>query len=274
MTTQRRYTGTLKAVILDWSGTTVDYGCMAPARVFGEVFEQQGVSVSDDEARAPMGRFKRDHIREMTEMPRIAACWQQVHGRAPTEADIDAMYDAYTPLQMDLIAQYADLIPGVLETVRAFRERGLKIGSSTGFTREMMGPLLPEAARQGYEPDALFCPDDVGAGRPEPWMCFANLHRLGVYPAEAAVKLGDTVADVREGHNAGLWTIALAKTGNEVGLSEAAWDALGAHEQARKLAVAYERLEGAGAHYVVDSLADALPVLDAIEARLREGEKP
>lgn len=264
----------LRAIILDWSGTTVDHGCIAPAQVFIDVFKQHGVEVTPEEVRRPMGIFKRDHIRTMTEEPRLKSRWRRVHGRAPTEADVDAMYDAYTPLQLAIVADHADLIPGALEAVAAFRARGLKVGSSTGFTREMMTPLLPEAAKQGYEPDALFCPDDVGAGRPEPWMCFANLRALGVFPPHAAVKIGDTVADVHEGLNAGMWTVALAKTGNEVGLSLAGWNALPAPEQEERLGRARKRLRDAGAHYVVDSLADAVPLLDAIETRLAAGERP
>jgi phosphonoacetaldehyde hydrolase len=273
-TYQRCYRGKLQAVILDWSGTTVDYGCVAPAKVFIEVFAEQGVDITLSEARTPMGTFKRDHIRAITRMSRVAEHWQQVHGRAPNEHDVDHMYTAFTPKQIAVITEYSELIPGVEEAVQVLRARGLKIGSCTGFTQEMMKPLLPEVAKQGYTPDALVCPDDVGGGRPQPWMCFENMRRLGVYPSEAVVKIGDTPVDVQEGLNAGMWTIGLAKTGNEVGLALDTWQTLAPEAQSQKLATAYNRLRQAGAHYVVDSLADVVPILDTIEARLAKGEKP
>src|SRR5262245_28566699 len=154
-TYRRCYGGKLQAVILDWSGTTVDYGCVAPAKVFIEVFAEQGVDITLSEARAPMGIFKRDHITAITHMARVAENWQQVHGRVPNETDVDHMYTAFTPKQIAVMADYSALIPGVKETVQALRERGLKIGSCTGFTQEMMKPLILEVAKQGYVPDAL-----------------------------------------------------------------------------------------------------------------------
>ena len=104
--------------------------------------------------------------------------------------------------------------------VETFRKRNLKIGSTTGYTGEMMDLLLAEAAKRGYEPDSTVCATDVPAARPAPWMCLENAKRLGVYPMESVVKIGDTLPDVEEGLNAGMWTIGLAKTGNEIGLSE------------------------------------------------------
>lgn len=204
----------------------------------------------------------------------VAQCWQQVHGRTPTEADVDTLYAAFTPKQIAVITDYSALIPGVTEIVQTLRERGIKIGSCTGFTREMMKPLLPEVAKQGYTPDALVCPEEVGSGRPQPWMCFENMRRLGVYPSEAVVKIGDTPADIQEGLNAGMWTIGLVKTGNKVGLTLDEWHALTPEARSQRLAIASDRLSQAGAHYLVDSLADILPMLDTIEARLARGEKP
>ncbi len=271
---RRAYRGQLQGVVLDWSGTTVDYGCYAPAIVFLDVFKAQGVPITISEARAPMGTYKRDHIRTVTQMPDVAARWQQVHGRLPDDNDVQAMFDAFIPQQIDVIAAYADLIPGVLETVAEFRDRGLKVGSCTGYTREMMAVLLPEVRKRGYEPDALVCPDEVAGGRPAPWMCYQNAMRLGIYPMEALVKIGDTLADIGEGLNAGMWTIGLAKTGNEIGLNEQEIAALAPAELKRRLANVYQAMEHAGAHYVVDSLADVPPLLDLIADRLSHGDKP
>jgi phosphonoacetaldehyde hydrolase len=273
-TYRRAYTGPLQGVILDWSGTTVDYGCFAPTIVFVELFKDHGVPVSMDEARGPMGAYKRDHIAQVMQMPAVAARWQQAHGHLPGDSDVQALYEAFIPRQMEVIAQYADLIPGVKETVDAFRARGLKIGSTTGYTRAMMEKLRPEVKKRGYDPDSLVCPDDVSGGRPAPWMAFQNAMNLDIYPMEALVKIGDTLVDIAEGLNAGMWTIGLAKTGNEFGLSEAESNALDANTLAMKLAPIYKKMYEAGAHYVVDGLADVLPILDQIEVRMKRREKP
>jgi phosphonoacetaldehyde hydrolase len=273
-THQRRYCGHLKAAILDWAGTTLDYGCLAPAIVFIDVFQQKGVDISVEEAREPMGAYKLDHIRQITQMPRVARRWQEVHGRPGSEDDVQEMYEAFVPKQMANLADFADLIPGTVEAVAAMRERGMKIGSTTGYTREMMEIVQPEAKKRGYEPDSMVSATDVPVARPAPWMCLQNAQNLGVYPMEACVKIGDTLSDIDEGLNAGMWTIGLAKTGNEIGLNEADVAALPADELQRRLARAYRRMYQSGAHYVVDGIADVLPLLDEINERLARGERP
>lgn len=271
---RRAYRGPLKAVIFDWAGTTVDYGCFSPAAVFIRVFKSQGVTITLEQARAPMGLMKRDHLRAIAQMPAVAAQWQAVHGRACAEADVDAMFAEFVPAQVACLADFADPIPGVPEVVAELRRRGLKIGSTTGYTREMMAVLVPEAARRGYAPDAWACSTDVPAGRPAPWMAFQNAQALGVYPLEALVKIGDTVPDIDEGLNAGMWTVGVALTGNEMGLAEAEAAALSADERRARLRPIYEKFYRAGAHAVVDSVAECLPALDEIQARVARGEKP
>ena len=271
---QRTYRGKLQAVLLDWAGTTMDFGCVAPAVVFVEVFKRQAVPISMDEARAPMGAHKRVHIQRITQLDSVRARWREKHGFAPTEADVDRMFEEFVPLQLRCLSDYSQLIPGTLEAVKAIRQRGCKIGSTTGYTTEMMKINLRDAKRQGYEPDSTVCASDVPAGRPYPYMCLQNVISLGVSPVEACVKVDDTRPGVEEGLNSGMWTIGLAVSGNEIGLSLAEWNKLDKSEQERKRQAANMRMYQAGAHYVVDSITDILPCLDDIEARLARGEKP
>jgi phosphonoacetaldehyde hydrolase len=271
---QRTYRGPLKGIILDWAGTTMDYGCYAPAVVFVEVYKRKQVPISIQEARVPMGAHKKVHIRKISQIEAVAQRWEEVHHRRPTEEDIEAMFQEFIPLQLACLADYADLIPGTLEAVKDFRGRGLKIGSTTGYTGDMMALLLNEARRRGYEPDATVCATDVPAGRPEPWMCLQNAMHLRIFPMEAIVKVGDTLPDIEEGLNAGMWTIGLAKTGNEVGLNESEINQLPADVLKTKLAVAYQRMQQTGAHYVVDGISNVPPILDDINARLARGERP
>ena len=273
-TYSREYTGELKSVILDWAGTTLDYGCYAPAVVFIDVFERKGVPITIEEARAPMGAHKLVHIRKITRIPAVAKRWEAQHGQKPTEDDVQAMFEDFIPLQLACLADYGELIPGALEAVADFRERGLKIGSTTGYTTQMGDILFAEAKRRGYSPDSAVCASEVPAGRPEPWMCLQNAFNLQVFPMEAIVKVGDTLPDIEEGLNASMWTIGLAKTGNEIGLNADEIAALPEDELEERLAGAYKRLYQTGAHYVVDGIWDVPPLLDDINARLAHGERP
>ena len=265
-TYERRYRGKIQAVLLDWAGTTMDYGCMAPAVVFVEVFKRQGVPISMEEARAPMGAHKRVHIQRISQLDAVRGRWQQKHGRPPDEGDVDRMFAEFVPLQLDCLSDYSEMIPGALEAVAAMRRRGMKIGSTTGYLRD--------AKRQGYEPDSTVCASDVPAGRPLPYMCLQNVINLQVSPVGACVKVDDTVPGVEEGLNAGMWSIGLALSGNEVGLPLAELRSLAPDDLARRRERAYTRMRQVGAHYVVDSIAEVMPCLDDIEARMARGERP
>jgi len=271
---RRTYRGPLEAVLLDWAGTTMDFGCIAPAVVFVEVFKRQGVPIDMVEARAPMGAHKRVHIQRITELDSVRARWQARHGRLPNEADVNRMFKEFVPLQLKCLSDYSELIPGTLEAVAELRKRGIKIGSTTGYMTEMMKINLKDAARQGYKPDSTVCASEVPAGRPYPYMCLQNVMNLGVTTVEACVKVDDTVPGVEEGLNAGMWTIGLAVSGNEVGLSLKAWKRLSKAEKEEKRARAHRRMAQAGAHYTVDTIAEMMPCIDDIEARIRRGERP
>jgi phosphonoacetaldehyde hydrolase len=264
----------LKAVVFDWAGTTVDYGSRAPMGAFVEVFSQFKVELSIDEARRPMGLPKWDHIKALVSHPDIAERWQRAHGAPPTDADVGRIYEVFVPLNTRVVTDYADLIPGTVESVAHARERGLKIGSTTGYTREIMEPLLPLARAQGYAPDNLVCAGDLAAGRPTPLMMYKCFADLGVWPAQAVVKVDDTVPGIAEGLAAGCWTVGVAVSGNALGLSLEQVNALSETEREMRRTLAMRELVLGGAHYVIDSIADLPPVLDVIEGRLARGERP
>ncbi|MBA3531741.1 MAG: phosphonoacetaldehyde hydrolase [Ardenticatenales bacterium] len=271
---QRSYRGPLKAVIFDWAGTVVDYGSQAPVSVFIKLYESRGVPITLAEARGPMGTHKKVHIRQVSQLPSVVERWEAVHQRPPNEEDVEAMFQEAIKLQVACLPDYADPIPGALETVAECRRRGMKIGSTTGYTREMTEVLQVEAKKRGYEPDSTVCASDVPEARPAPWMSLLSAQQMGVYPLEAIVKVDDTIPGIDEGLNAGMWTVALAKSGNELGLNEQEIAALAPEELQSRLTRAYARMNQAGAHYVIDGIWELPRILDAINERLARGERP
>ncbi len=246
----------VRLVVLDWAGTAVDFGCRGPARAFIEVFAAFGVAVSEAEARAAMGLAKKEHLRALLRLPGVAGRWRSAHGRAATEADVEEMYQAVTPRQVENAAVFGAVVPGLVECVAELRRRGIRVGATTGYFREAAEAAARVAARQGYEPECSICADEVPAGRPAPWMLFRVMERLNVYPPAVVVKVGDTPADVAEGRNAGCWSVGVVDSSNGVGLSLEELRALGeAEREARRAAVRRELL-GAGAHLVVATVAE------------------
>lgn len=253
------------AVVFDWAGTMIDFGSFAPMGAFVEAFRKFGVETTIDEARAPMGAPKRDHIKAMLAAPRLAAEWQRVHGAAPTEADIDRVYEVFVPMNEAVVADYAQLVPGAGEAVERLRAMGLRIGSTTGYTRSIMERVLPVAATQGYAPDNLVCADDLPEGRPGPlgmYKCFIDLH---VYPPESVVKVDDTEPGIAEGVAAGCITVGVALSGNYVGKTPEELAAMPAAERNALREAAAERLRRAGAQHVIDTVADLPELLERLD---------
>jgi phosphonoacetaldehyde hydrolase len=264
----------LKAVILDWAGTVIDHGSRAPMGAFVRAFGEFGVTIGIDDARGPMGMAKWDHIRAVGRAPAVAAAWRAVHGRDFSDADADAIFGVFEPMNVAAIKDHADFIPGALDALAAIRARGLRIGSTTGYTRPIMAELAPIAAAAGYAPEVTVCAGDLPAGRPSPLMMWHAMAALGVWPAETVVKVDDTPPGIGEGVNAGTWTIGLALTGNIAGLSAEELAALPEAECAVIRDRATTEMLAAGADLVIDSIATLPAALDRIEAKLAAGEKP
>jgi phosphonoacetaldehyde hydrolase len=215
------YSGPLRAVILDWVGTVVDFGSRAPADAYIVAFRSAGVAISVDEARLHVGLPTWDHIRAIGQLPEVRQRWTDVHGRPFDDADAAALYEKFLSVSIDTVGGHAGLLPGTLETVEELRRRGLRIGSTTGYTRAIMDALMPEAARRGYRPDCVVCAGEVPDARPAPLACLQAMILLNVWPAAACVKVDDTVTGtgIEEGLNAGMWTVAVALTGGESSIS-------------------------------------------------------
>ena len=254
-----------KAVVFDWAGTMIDFGSFAPMGVFVEAFKRFGLDATIAEARAPMGAPKRDHIKAMLMAPRLAAQWQAAHGMAPTDADIDRIYKVFVPMNEAVVADYATLVPGAAGMIADLRARGLKIGSTTGYTRSIMERVFPLATAQGYTPDNCVCADDLPEGRPGPLQMYQTFVDLAVYPPSAVIKVDDTEPGIAEGAAAGCVTVGVALSGNHVGLTPEQLAALPEAEVADLRARATAALRAAGADHVIDTVADLPALIDHLE---------
>jgi phosphonoacetaldehyde hydrolase len=264
----------LEAVIFDWAGTTVDHGSLAPVRALTELFKRHGIRVEDADVRRDMGLFKKDHIRRILQLPQVSIAWSTNKGRRPGEHDIEKLFAEFGPAQMEVLGQYSQVIAGAAETFEELQRRGLRVGSTTGYTRPMLDFLIQKAAAQGYRPEVSLCPDDVGGGRPHPWMCLQIVLRFQLRCVAAAVKVGDTVSDIEEGLNAGMWTVGISETGNEIGLSAAELAVLPGDERKRRSLKAAHNFQAAGGHYVIENLLALPRILEEIDQRLASGERP
>lgn len=265
--TEENMFGELQAVVFDWAGTTVDFGCQGPLHAFKDSFAAFGVQVTSDEAREPMGRDKREHVAALFAMPRIAMAWKIVHGKAPVPSDQDAVYALVEKNMQASVQRHCMPIPGTVEAVAVMRAHGLRIGSCTGYPRSVGEPLAQRAREFGYDPEVLVCATDVQKGRPAPDMCKEALRRLHVDNPARAVKIGDTVNDVLEGLRAGMWVVGITLSGSLAGLSMEEMNAL-PEEKREALHQRISRdLMRAGAHFTAPDVRSCLPLLEEIKRR-------
>lgn len=253
----------IEAVIFDWAGTTVDYGCFAPVQAFVEVFKHFGIEPTMDEVRAPMGMLKRDHIKAMLNMERIHGLWLEKYNREVNEMDIEKMYGLFEEKLMSILDQFTEPKPFVLETVAKLREMGIKIGSTTGYTDEMMAVVTEGAKKAGYEPDAWFSPNAVGnVGRPYPFMIFKNMETLKIKSVKNVIKVGDTVSDIKEGKNAGVISVGVLEGSSEMALTEEEYKKLPEEEKEALLEKVKQTFLDAGADYVIRNMSELIELLE------------
>lgn len=258
----------IKAFIFDWAGTMVDFGSLAPVRALQSVFALEGIDLTMPEARADMGMAKRAHITAILAREPMRSQWRTIKGRDAGPADIDHLFSAIGPLMERAATECAVLIPGAADLVKTLRAQGIRIGSGTGYSRDMMAGILPAAAAQGYSPDLVVCAGETAEGRPSPLMTWKAMVELGVWPARTCVKVDDATVGIQEGREAGVWTIGVAASGNGTGLDLAEFTALSSEDRKTHVTASAEALRAAGADFVVNSVADIAGLLPEIEARI------
>jgi len=255
----------IKTIILDWAGTTVDFGSFAPVEAFMSAFAQYGLTPTADETRAPMGLAKRTHVKMMLEGERLSQEWIAKYGKPHTEADIDAIYEKFEPALFGVLKDYANPLPDVLDVVAGLRGMGIKIGSTTGYTKQMMDIVAPLAKENGYAPDYLVCPEDAaGKGRPYPYMIWRNLEALGCSNIGEVLKIGDTEADMQEGKAAGCLCVGVIIGSSVLGLSESEFASLADSKKEELYTMARQKYFASGADFVIDSIAELPKLITAI----------
>ncbi|MBD8684491.1 phosphonoacetaldehyde hydrolase [Pseudomonas sp. CFBP 13719] len=264
----------LQAAILDWAGTVVDFGSFAPTRIFVEAFATFDIELSLDEARGPMGMGKWDHIRSLCDQPQIAARFEQRFARQPSDADVTAIYERFMPLQIANVGKHSALIPGALSAIEHMRQAGLKIGTTSGYPRQVMDHVVALAAVAGYQPDHVVAADDLPTGRPGPAQALANVIALGIGDVAACVKVDDTLPGILEGRSAGMWTVGLRFSGNFLGLDHSAFQALTPSELDRQRLRIDALFAPVRPDYLADTIADLPAIIDRINARMARGETP
>lgn len=216
-----------EGIIFDWAGTTVDYGCMAPVRAFDEAFKSFGIEPTMEEIRKPMGMLKIDHVRTMLKMERINNLWKEKYNRDWTEDDVQKIYEISERKIFEVLDKYTD-----------------------------------RAKQQGYTPDFWISPDMVNSkGRPYPYMIFRNMEALELISVDKVLKVGDTIADIKEGVNAGIDTVGIIEGSSLMGLSQEEYEALSEDKKNAMDLKVVSAYQDAGTKYIIRDISGLLDIL-------------
>lgn len=260
----------IECIIMDWAGTAVDYGCFAPVAAFTDSFKAMEVSVNIKDVRDNMGLTKIEEIRALFRTEVTKSDFEAKYGRGPEEKDVRECYAKFQEILMTSLEKYSEPIPGVAKTISMLRENGIKVGSTTGYTGKMMDIVIPAATKHGYVIDNCVTSDNLPGGRPAPYMIYKNMCDLAVPSRFSVLKYGDTIADIREGVNAGVWSVGVITGSNEMGMTEEEVKALPEAELKKKMLGIRNRMYAAGAHYVVDSIDDLPGLIESINLRMSQ----
>lgn len=250
----------IECVIMDWAGTAVDYGCFAPVAAFVESFKTIGAPVTAAETRAHMGLTKIEEVRALFAINHVSEDFRAKYGREWNEDDVQACYKKFQEVLFATLEDYSKPIPGVVDVISGLRKQGVKVGSTTGYTRQMMDVVIPAAEKLGYVIDNCVTSDALPGGRPKPYMIFQNMCEMDVPELRSVVKVGDTISDIREGVNAGVWSVGVILGSNELALTEEEVAAMPADELRERMKAVRYKMYAAGADYVIDSIEE-LPML-------------
>ncbi len=204
-----------------------------------------------------------------------AALWEQKFQRQWNEAAVEKFYTEFEPSLITTLSEYTEPISEVIETVEKLREQGLKIGSTTGYTQSMMDVVVPNAKAKGYAPDYYVTPDNTNSfERPYPYMIYRNIEKLKLTATWKVVKVGDTISDIKEAVNAGVWAVGVVIGSSEMSLSLTEFHALSEHEKEQRITKIKQTYFQNGADFTIRSMSELPPLIEKINGLIAEGKKP
>lgn len=263
----------IEGIIFDWAGTVIDYGCYAPLYAFKTLFESKGINLTNEEINLNMGIPKDLHIIKILEIPRVKNQFYDKFGKNPDEEIYKTYHVEFEEILIKNLKNHCDEIPNAFSTIKNLKNLGIKIGSCSGYSRKLLNVCVEEV-KNHYSPDFVIASDEVPRGRPYSYMIFANATKLEINHMAQIVKVGDTVSDMIEGRNAGVWTVGVLTGSNIIGYEKGKWENLKDFEKANIKLECKESLLNSGADYVIDSISDLPELINEINSRLLKGDHP
>jgi phosphonatase-like hydrolase len=188
--------GGIDLVVFDMAGTTVNDEDSVN-RCLRDALAAAGLVVEAAEVNRVMGLSK----------PRAIAMLVERLGRRNELADrLEEIHRDFVQRSLAFYRNDPSVreISGATRVFERLQRAGVRVALNTGFDRSITGAILDRLGWRGNSLiDATVSSDEVGRGRPHPDMIFELMRRLRVDDPKRVAKVGDTPADLEEGHTAG-----------------------------------------------------------------------
>ena len=192
-----------KLFVFDMAGTTVDDMIdgrpLVTTAMTAAFAEARGIRLQDTDVDAVRGLEKRQAVRSLL---------ASQLGSPPSDESVGVVHRCFEATLDRLLTSGVREMPGTSEVFRTLRVSGASVWVGSGFPEHVVDGIVNSLGWRyhGLVDGVLSAAD---GSRPDPAMIHKAMRESGVSSATDAVKVGDTVADIEEGKNAGSPTIAV-----------------------------------------------------------------
>ena len=202
----------IRCVIFDLGGTLIDKYSMSPLVNLRKAFAFQYVNLCNSLITKDMGMKKLDHIYSLSKEDDFKSQFKQVYGRQHEENDLHDIYNIFCSLQRQSLRNNVELIPEAKKAIDYLKEKDIKIGITTGFSKDQMNIALDLLKKHDIIPDASVSSTCFNhPSRPHPHMIHHLMGELNVTDPNKILKVDDTSVGIQEGKNARCLTAGVAR---------------------------------------------------------------
>jgi len=186
----------VKAILFDLIGTTVkEKDPSTVERCIQKAFEDHNIKVRPELIRSHRGKSKREMISTL-----LLSLKAPLH----LTSDVLAKFKVHFHSQLHNF----ETNEGLVELLEFLQGANIKVGIGTGLTSDLLYTIFNHLKWDKSTFDYIGTASEAGRGRPHPDMINHMMATLGVTQREL-LKVGDTIADIQEGKNAGVLTAAM-----------------------------------------------------------------
>jgi len=253
----------VKACIFDLGGTIVDRYSITPLKSLIETFKRHNINISNDLIFKDMGIDKKIHIANILDDTNIYQKWFKQYKRNPEYDDVLKLHQIFKNIQVKK-SHKIDIIPETYGIFEYLKKNNIKIGTTTGFDKnnaDIIGNVLNTNI---CKIDNIVSSTCVEKSRPHPNMIHKNMIDLGIVDPRTMIKIDDTNVGIKEGKNAGLWTVGVARWSTYMNVLPQNYNNMNDIVIGERLKKSKEKLKQSRPDFIIETLDELPNIIETI----------